>query len=622
MEKTVRLPLFQPPQSVTAREARFSALIAVTADILYRMNPDWTTMQELDGRGSVLDTDTPILNWLQVYIPDHERKRVGAAIRKAIKYKSIFELEHQVNSANGGLAWVASRAAPVLDDDGKIVEWIGIANDITARKCAEKASQEAIERLEELRRLYETITSNTPDLIYVFDLQYRFTYVNEALLTMWGKTWDTAVGKGLRENGYEEWHAQMHEREIDQIRLTKQPIRGEVSFPHATLGRRIYDYIFTPVLDAAGEVIAIAGTTRDITDIRNAETAITESEARFRTMAEGTDVMIGVNDENGTAVYFNEAWTRAAGRTMADLLENGWIDLMHADDRERVTALWSEAVRKKTPFQWEFRMPDRQGGYRWLLARGTPRFRTDGAFAGYISATVDITEMKENDQRKNDFISMVSHELKTPLTSLNGYVQVLRNKAAKNDDPFMASALDNALKQVRKMTAMINGFLNLSRLETGKMPMDRQDFDLGQLVREAAEEAKSIDTGHRIIVDADRDARVNADREKIGQVIYNLLNNAAKYSAPGTTIRVSCTTAGGKTTVSVTDQGIGVSADDLPRLFERFYRVKTTETRHIAGFGIGLYLAMEIVKGNDGEIHAESTPGQGSRFYFSLPLSQ
>ncbi|MBS1502703.1 MAG: hypothetical protein JST32_11615, partial [Bacteroidetes bacterium] len=109
MEKTLRLPLFQPPQSVTAREARFSALIAVTADILYRMNPDWTVMQELDGRGSVRDTDTPILNWLQVYIPDHERKRVGAAIRKAIKYKSIFELEHQVNSASGDLAWVASR---------------------------------------------------------------------------------------------------------------------------------------------------------------------------------------------------------------------------------------------------------------------------------------------------------------------------------------------------------------------------------------------------------------------------------------------------------------------------------------------------------------------------------
>ncbi|MBS1525929.1 MAG: PAS domain S-box protein [Bacteroidetes bacterium] len=388
------------------------------------MSADWTQMQELDGRGSLRDTDKPIADWLQVYIPEHEQERVSTAIRQAIKDKSIFELEHQVYNAHGNLAWVASRAAPVLDEAGEIIEWIGIANDITARKNAENASRDAIERLEDLRRLYETITSNTPDLIYVFDLQYRFTYVNEALLNMWGKTWDTAVGRGLRENGYEEWHAQMHEREIDQIRLTKQPIRGEVSFPHATLGRRIYDYIFTPVLDAAGEVIAIAGTTRDITDIRNAETAIAESEARFRTMAEGTDVMISVSDEDGAAVYFNEAWTRATGRTVTDLQKDGWIDLMHADDRERVANLWSEAISKKVPFQWEFRMPDKQGGYRWLLARGTPRFRTDGAFAGYISATVDITEMKENEQRKNDFISMVSHELKTPLTSLNGYVQV------------------------------------------------------------------------------------------------------------------------------------------------------------------------------------------------------
>ncbi len=113
----------------------------------------------------------------------------------------------------------------------EVTRFVQIQHDLIKEKDA--ADQQ--------RRVYETITSGTPDLMYVWDLEYRFTYVNKALLDMWGKTWDTAIGKGLRENGYEEWHAQMHEREIDQVRATRQPVRGEVAFPHATLGKRIYD---------------------------------------------------------------------------------------------------------------------------------------------------------------------------------------------------------------------------------------------------------------------------------------------------------------------------------------------------------------------------------------------
>lgn len=121
---------------------------------------------------------------------------------------------------------------------------------------------------EKQTRLFEAINDTTPDLVYVFDLDYRFIYANKALLRMWGRTFDESVGRGLRELGYEEWHADMHEREIDTVVATKAPIRGVVSFPHATLGKRIYDYIFSPVLNSRGEVEAIAGTTRDISDIK------------------------------------------------------------------------------------------------------------------------------------------------------------------------------------------------------------------------------------------------------------------------------------------------------------------------------------------------------------------
>ena len=130
------------------------------------------------------------------------------------------------------------------------------------------------------KRLYETIISSTPDLVYVIDRQYRFTFANEALLRMWGRSLTDSIGRGLRELGYEEWHAAMHEREIDHVVATKEPIRGEVSFPHAELGPRIYDYIFVPVFGEDGEVEAIAGTTRDITQRKEAERLAEEARAQ------------------------------------------------------------------------------------------------------------------------------------------------------------------------------------------------------------------------------------------------------------------------------------------------------------------------------------------------------
>lgn len=479
---------------LTESDARYRALVTATSDVVYRMSPDWSVMHQLDGGGFLSDSDEPITHWLKKYVHVLDQRRVYDAIDKAIREKSMFQLEHRVLRANATIGWTSSKAIPILNDDGEIIEWFGAASDITARKKMEEALQEARDVAEQQKRLYETVTANTPDLIYVFDLDYRFIYANTALLNMWGKNWDDAIGRGLLENGYEPWHAEMHEREIDHIIATKQPIRGEVAFPHATQGRRIYDYIFSPVINSLGQVIAIAGTTRD------------------------------------------------------------------------------------------------------------------------------ISEIKENEQRKNDFISMVSHELKTPLTSAISYVQLAQRRAATAGDAVAANMLERADKQHAKMTRMINGFLNVSRLESGKMQIDHQRFDLAKLVNEVEEETKASVTTHPFIFEPFAERWIDADREKIGQVFNNLISNAVKYSPAGKPIKISCISNNNYVTVSVQDEGVGVSPEDLPRLFERYYRVKEAEKNHIAGFGIGLYLCSEIIKRHDGKIWAESEPGKGSTFYFTLPL--
>ncbi|GAB2690746.1 hypothetical protein GCM10027037_12420 [Mucilaginibacter koreensis] len=535
--------------------------------------------------------------------------------------KPVFNYEFAIERPGSDLIYLTMNAAPIADNEGNITGAVGMFSNITKRKLAEAALRAAIEDAEQQKRLYETITSSTPDLIYVFDLEYKFTYANKALLDMWGKTWGTAVGKGLRENGYEEWHAQMHEREIAHIVATHQQVRGEVSFPHATLGRRIYDYILNPVTDDTGAVIAVAGTTRDITDIRNAEAAIAESEERFRLMAEGSGILIAMSDESSNSTYFSRAWQDLTGRTREEMLSFGWLKLLHPEDGKRYMDAYMEAFQRRIPFTFDFRVLTKAGDYQWLLASSSPRFRPDGSFAGYITACLDITEQKLNEQRKNDFISMVSHELKTPLTSLNGYLQIIEAKAKKNQDSFSLNTAEKAVRQTSKMTKLINGFLNVSRLESGQIHIDRARFNMADLIREAEEETTAQVSTHKVTFAYVADTWVNADRDKIGQVINNLISNAVKYSPHGSTINVTCITHNGKALVSVKDQGIGISTENLPRLFERFYRVSNAGYQSVAGFGIGLYLCYEILNRHQGTIWAESELEKGSTFYFELPLA-
>ncbi|MDB5124298.1 MAG: domain S-box protein, partial [Mucilaginibacter sp.] len=187
------------------------------------------------------------------------------------------------------------------DANNKVDGILAFVFEVTGIMTVQHDLQKAREQSDQQRRVYETITSGTPDLMYVWDLNYRFTYANSALLSMWGKTWDNAIGKSLLENGYEPWHAEMHEREIDQVIATKQSVRGEVSFPHATLGKRVYDYILTPVLNEQGEVEAVAGTTRDVTERKIWEQTLAQSSEELQSineeMATSNEELVSTNEE-------------------------------------------------------------------------------------------------------------------------------------------------------------------------------------------------------------------------------------------------------------------------------------------------------------------------------------
>lgn len=250
-----------------------------------------------------------------------------------------------------------------------------------------------------------------------------------------------------------------------------------------------------------------------------------------------------------------------------------------------------------------------------------PYHAQDGKVVGIICWQYDVTAKikDEKDPQVLDFITIASHELKTPLTTVKSYVQLLLEKAQKENDNFRIKALTRAESQVNQMSTLIDNLLNNAAVADGKLTLTQQEFNVHELLLEILDDARLNFQTHNIIMNDCEDAFVYADRNKIAQVLGNLINNAVKYSPNGSDVNISCEVLENDLQISVADRGIGISLQDQQNLFKRFYRVQNEQTKNVSGFGIGLYLVAEILRYHNSSIQVDSDQGRGSTFYFTLP---
>jgi PAS domain S-box-containing protein len=323
----------------------------------------------------------------------------------------------------------------------------------------------------------------------------------------------------------------------------------------------------------------------------------------------------------GDITSWNDAAQRTFGYTADELIGQSIMTIVPRERQQEEIELLARLENGEAIEQFETQRITKNKKLIEVSLTISPVKDTQGRVIGSSKIARDISERKQEERRKNDFIGMVSHELKTPLTSIRSYVQILLAEAKKRDsDAFIMNVLTRTSIQTKKMSHMIQDFLNLARLEDAKIQLLQKVFELQPLIEEIASDAQSLTTSHQIKFNSCAGIKVKADREKIGQVLMNLLTNAIKYSPGGGEITINCTPEAGKVTIRVSDHGVGIGATEQKKLFQRFYRVENEQMPTVSGFGIGLYLVSEMLKYHNSQIKVESQEGVGSSFFFSLEI--
>jgi two-component system, chemotaxis family, CheB/CheR fusion protein len=308
---------------------------------------------------------------------------------------------------------------------------------------------------------------------------------------------------------------------------------------------------------------------------------------------------------------------------------SSFYTMVHSDDRVMVENKTNSALHDGDTgeFDVEYRTIPINGSIKWLKAKGRAYFNEDGTATRFIGTLLDITVQKLIDEatrelliKKDEFISVASHELRTPITSLKASLQMIERTTQQNENMRPIDGfVQRSLKQVDKLIVLIRDLLDVTAIQSGKLELKKTAFLLDELINECIEELQAHSHKHQLILEGNISTSVYADRNRMEQVLINLISNAIKYSpdADKVIINVEKTAQGIK--IAITDFGIGIPKNKLPLIFDRFYRVEEKSQKY-AGLGLGLYISAEIIRRHEGHINIESEEGKGSTFWFVIPL--
>jgi PAS domain S-box-containing protein len=534
------------------------------------------------------------------------------AMNEAMK-TGFIDVELRIKPSPDNVRWIRSRGKVVYDNNKVPLRILGTTVDITDQRAAFDVLQQSEER-------FKVIANNAPVMIWMSG--------NEKYAGFYNTSWIQFTGRSAEHEHLEQWHEAVHPDEVaeymrvyDHAFNDQEPFQREYRMKRHDGQYRWISEHAVPRYDNAHNFIGFIGAARDIDDEKRFNERLQASELLFKTIANVSPVGLWMTDVNGKNNFVNDTWVEWTGISIDEHYDEGWIAAVLEADKGYVLDVCKKSFEARENFAVEFRVKRKDGQTRWMLSEGGPFYNNDKQFAGIAGSVADITERKQEEILKNDFLAVASHELKTPITSIKAYTQLLAKTYEKTENEFLKSALVKMENQINKMTKLVSDFLNISKIESGKFQLNIESFDLSKLVTEVASDIQLVSVNHNILVKETEPVFVHADRERIAQVITNYLNNAVKYSPDNKQITVKIQSTGKYVTVSVADKGIGIRQEEHKKIFDRFYRAEANTNTAFSGFGIGLYICAEIIRRHGGETGVKSTEGKGSVFYFTLPRS-
>jgi PAS domain S-box-containing protein len=562
-----------------------------------------------------------------------------ADVEKVIgRGESAARLEQRLLLERGGVAeeeaFVAYSLTPIREDDGRVVGVVNVMVEITERVRADT----------ERTAVLEAIIQSSHDAIFAKDLSGRMLLANPTTMSVIGKPAEQILGKTDVEFLDDEEQARQVMANDRRVLETGQSIEAEevVQSPDGT--PHTWQAAKVPYRDASGHVIGLLAIARDITDRkhhdsaeRRAEEAVRASEIELRE-AQRLARLGSWRWVVGGEITWSEGLFQILGRDLAlgpPTLET-LPQFYTAEGWSRLGPAIARAAETGAPYELELEMIRQDGTRFWSITRGEAVRGPTGAIEKLRGTSHDITERKraeqererlvaalsETDQRKNEFLGVLSHELRNPLTPIRNSLGILQRATPGGDQDRRARAVID--RQVHQLTRLVDDLLDITRISRGKIRLQTTRLDFVDLVRQAVDDHQSLLEGREVTVALPAPPIwVLGDPTRLTQTIGNLLQNAAKFTSRGGKISISLARTGSRAVVEVADTGRGIEPDLLPRIFEPFVQAEHSLARTGGGLGLGLALVKGLVEQHGGTVKVSSEgPGKGARFTLDIPLDE
>ncbi|MFN8592817.1 MAG: PAS domain S-box protein [Thermomicrobiales bacterium] len=604
------------------------------------------TLVDLDG---VVVLANPAMGELLGYTPDELIGRnvrefthpddIGSQIslRRQLQAGDIssYQLEKRYRRRDGSYVWGLLSVAPVWDAQGNLKASTGQVQDITTRKKVEAAFRESEKRF---RTIFESagigmaLGTPTGEVVLANPALERFLgYAPEELVGVPVRTYthpdDAAIQEELRRK--------MLAGESSGYTMEKRYVRRDGSLCWGLVG-------VTAIRDEYGRLTATIGQVQDITARKQAEAALRDSEARFRALVQHDPDVILVVNEAREVIYASPSVGPIFGIAPDDLLgpTQSRMAGIHPEDLGAVSGLVTRIMGTAgATATTELRLRDASGSWRWFQLTISNHLDTP-SIGGFVCNLRDISERKESEiataaamqtqqaaiaeleqlnQSKSRFLSTISHEFRTPLTAIIGYSEML---TLHPDPKSIAEDAGIIHREASRLNRMVNDVLLVEQIDAERLVLKLRPTELGALARHVVDACWPIAEDHPLALDLDSHlVPVMIDGDRVAQALTNLISNAIKYSAPGKPIMVSTWRDGDQVCLAVRDEGIGIAAADIERIFSRFERIEQGMAGRIGGTGLGLAIARDIAELHQGALTVESELGHGSTFTLKLPVS-